>query len=290
MRKIIILLSIVAISMFGITAVALASPGDPYADAVIVYNEGPGVSNNNDNPNGALGAPEYNSTSGSGLFVSLGNGGSIELAFTNNVVVDGTGPDLRVIEVGGPENGDVYVSNDGGVTYTYLGYAYGQTSFDLLGTGLSFINAVKVVDLAPHSTGSPYAGFDLDAVIGLNSVDVLEVEIDIKPGSDPNSINLGSNGVIPVAILTTDDFDATTVDPGTVTLAGAGVAVRGKGNKSMSHVEDVDGDGDLDLLVQVETQNLDPDGFQNGLALLTGQTYGGQPIQGSDEIRIVPVE
>ena len=39
------------------------------------------------------------------------------------------------------------------------------------------------------------------------------VEIDIKPGSDPNSINLRSKGVIPVAILTTEDFDATTVDP-----------------------------------------------------------------------------
>jgi hypothetical protein len=29
----------------------------------------------------------------------------------------------------------------------------------------------------------------------------------IKPGSDPKSINLGSRGVLPVALLTTDDFD-----------------------------------------------------------------------------------
>ena len=33
-----------------------------------------------------------------------------------------------------------------------------------------------------------------------------------KPGSYPNSIDLISKGVIPVAILTTEDFDATTVD------------------------------------------------------------------------------
>ena len=40
-----------------------------------------------------------------------------------------------------------------------------------------------------------------------------KVTIDIKPGSDPNSINLGSAGVIPVAILSSEAFDATTVDP-----------------------------------------------------------------------------
>jgi hypothetical protein len=43
-------------------------------------------------------------------------------------------------------------------------------------------------------------------------------EIDIKPGSFPNSINPRSKGVIPVAILTTDTFDATTVDPLSVTF------------------------------------------------------------------------
>jgi hypothetical protein len=37
--------------------------------------------------------------------------------------------------------------------------------------------------------------------------------IDIKPGGDPNSVNPGSRGVVSVAILTTEDFDATTVDP-----------------------------------------------------------------------------
>ncbi len=52
------------------------------------------------------------------------------------------------------------------------------------------------------------------------------MSIDIKPGSDLNSINLGSNGTIPVAIFSTVDFDATTVDPLTVTLADASVKVK----------------------------------------------------------------
>lgn len=114
-----------------------------------------------------------------------------------------------------------------------------------------------------------------------------EIQIDIKPGSYPNSINLGSKGVVPVAILSSADFDATTVDPDTVVLAGAGVAVRGKGNKSLAHEEDVNGDGLMDLVCQVETENLDP-GLQTGSAILNGETYDGILFEGSDEIIIVP--
>jgi hypothetical protein len=122
-----------------------------------------------------------------------------------------------------------------------------------------------------------------------------DVTIDIKPGGG-NSINLGSSGVIPVAILSSDTFDATQVDPSTVTLAGAGVAVRGKGNKYLASEEDVNGDGRLDLVVHVETENLNPEEFQSGYAILTGSTYAvptssifvGVPIQGRDIIIVVP--
>ncbi len=53
---------------------------------------------------------------------------------------------------------------------------------------------------------------------------ILMVDIDIKPGGDPNSINLNSRGVIPVAILSTETFDATTLDPSTIVFEGAYVA------------------------------------------------------------------
>ena len=36
-----------------------------------------------------------------------------------------------------------------------------------------------------------------------------DVEIDIKPGSDPNSINPNSNGVIPMLLVGTDDLEVT---------------------------------------------------------------------------------
>lgn len=58
--------------------------------------------------------------------------------------------------------------------------------------------------------------------------------------------------MIPVAILSSPAFDATQVDPATVTLAGATVMRRGNGQFSC-HPEDVNADGLLDLVRQVMT-------------------------------------
>jgi hypothetical protein len=126
-------------------------------------------------------------------------------------------------------------------------------------------------------------------VTNLNAcVSAIEVIVDIKPDSEDNVVNLGSNGVVPVGIISTLDFDATTVDPETVFLAGADVAMRGKGNKLLSNIKDLNGDGLLDLEVKVETENLDPGTFQDGEAELTGLTYDDVAIYGWDAITIVP--
>jgi hypothetical protein len=121
-------------------------------------------------------------------------------------------------------------------------------------------------------------------VWGGNPVEL--VEIDIKPGSDPNCFNNDGHGVIPVAILGGVDFDASTVDPTTVTLDSAGVRVKGKSGNAGS-LEDTNGDGFVDLVVQIE----DVDGTYDGgstSATLTGELYDGTPIEGSDSICIVP--
>ena len=58
--------------------------GDVFADVVLDYAQGSGVGDatqappyGNGNPAAALGAPEFDATSGLGLYVSLGNSGSI---------------------------------------------------------------------------------------------------------------------------------------------------------------------------------------------------------------------
>ena len=110
------------------------------------------------------------------------------------------------------------------------------------------------------------------------------VKIDIKPGSLSNAINLGSGGNVPVAIFSTEAFDATTVDPTSVLLAGAKIRMKGKGYQS--NVEDVNGDGLMDLVVHIETTALDPTLFSEK-AVLEGMTFGGMMIRGSDFVTVV---
>ncbi|MDX2495105.1 MAG: hypothetical protein QNK27_09115, partial [Desulfuromusa sp.] len=107
----------------------------------------------------------------------------------------------------------------------------------------------------------------------------INVQIDIKPGSYPNSINLKSKGKVPVAILTTDDFDAYGVDPDTCEFAGA-YPLRWK-------MEDVNNDGYHDMLLNFYTQELDLT-KESTEATLEGETFDGLQIVGTDSVKIVP--
>ena len=94
----------------------------------------------------------------------------------------------------------------------------------------------------PVTIPPPVTGLDL----ALTPVDGCQItgDIVVKPGDDHESgapVNPSSNGVIPVAILTTDTFDATTVDPGTVRFGPSGATIA----HEQGHLVDVDGDGDL---------------------------------------------
>jgi hypothetical protein len=60
--------------------------------------------------------------------------------------------------------------------------------------------------------------FSFNDITTQQNIAELAAVIDIKPGNDTNSINLKSKGLVPVAILTTEDFDALSVDAGSVFL------------------------------------------------------------------------
>ena len=111
------------------------------------------------------------------------------------------------------------------------------------------------------------------------------VDIDIKPGGDPNSINPNSDGVVPAAILTTDTFDAAQVDPLTVAFGPNGATE----SDGQSHIQDVDDDGDMDLVLHFNIQDT---GIQCGdtEASLTGETFSGDAIEGTDTVKTAGCE
>lgn len=98
---------------------------------------------------------------------------------------------------------------------------------------------------------------------------VIDLHVDIKPESCPNPLNKKSNGVIPVAILGTEDFDVMTIDPETIrlSLGEEGVApLRWSWEDvatpfenfdvELCNCHDLNGDGYLDLTVKFKTQEV----------------------------------
>lgn len=215
---------------------------------------------------------------------------------------DGTDPNLTLYA--GAGNGSLDVSDfaAGSFVMGFLSNDAGQlVGFDnvlnvrvavqqLLDAGAQFI--VFVLRPNPLASGGTGALLYSSNEIGVFSdqfgpaeliVDLaLPIAIDVKPGKDRNPINLDSEGVIPVAILTTDVFDATTVDPSTVHFGAAGTEAA----TVHSALGDVDGDRDTDMILHFKTQ--DTGILCGGTSVsLTGETLTGQAINGSDAIKTV---
>jgi hypothetical protein len=109
---------------------------------------------------------------------------------------------------------------------------------------------------------------------------VRRIAIDVKPGDYPNAINPRSNGVIPVAVVSSASFDATSIDRTTVRF-GPDQAV-----PLTTSVEDVNSDGLKDLVFHFETQQT---GLQCGdtAIVLIGKTTALQQIVGADSVQTV---
>ncbi|MGH9788108.1 MAG: hypothetical protein ACRD4U_05340 [Candidatus Acidiferrales bacterium] len=196
------------------------------------------------------------------------------------------GPLSAIVKVDPDTGGQVVVSSEG-LFVSPTGVAVEASGDIIMSDQNAFGGSGGVIKVDPVSGSqtvlSP-GGLFVDPT-DVEIVHLTFVEIDIKPGSDPNSINLGAEGVIPVAILTTPEFDATTVDVSTLTLSGAAVRLRGK-SQNAKGLEDVDADGDLDLVAQFDINELE---LTEGstVAVLQGKTLSGEDIIGTDSVRVV---
>ncbi|MDT8304006.1 MAG: hypothetical protein RQ760_21165 [Sedimentisphaerales bacterium] len=154
-------------------------------------------------------------------------------------------------------------------------------------------------DLMGTLTGKYEDGTDIDLwILSDTSIKLVDIEneendgliIDIKPGSDENVINLKSRGVVPVAVMTTEDFQAGNINPDSVEFAGA--------SPVRSSLCDVDNDGDMDMLFHFRTQMLNLDetsteatltAMLKSLSMLKSAAAEntGEVLKGKDKVKIM---
>ena len=207
----------------------------------------------------------------------------------------------------------------------YLTHSSGSPSYDWYYDGADFLVNSQIPALTPlqeywsnPNEDYPYSGMvsDLDvtcfAMLFLEKVtaQVVPVYVDIKPGSCPNPLNLKSKGVLPVAVLGTEDFDVTMIDPLTILLSREGVEegvapirsdyedVATPFEGELCNCHDLNGDGYPDLTLKFETQVLVETlglGEVAGETIpltLTGnlrETANGTPIEGEDCVLVLDV-
>ncbi|MDB4516783.1 hypothetical protein N9089_04210, partial [Crocinitomicaceae bacterium] len=146
-----------------------------------------------------------------------------------------------------PETFSMIAPENGAYTVQAIGTDFGEFTISVVMTDL--VGEVREFEFvrttAPGLSTTLQVEYTPEAASDMSVIQV--VDIDAKPGSDRNPINLNSKGVIPISIFTTDDFNASWVDVSTVQFAGASPA--------QFAYEDLDGDGDMDLILHFRLQD-----------------------------------
>ena len=207
---------------------------------------------------------------------------------------------------------------------------YGAAWFDATGRLYLYHNSGKIyavdnLDTTPILVSAPYplvnSALTTSNNDGANCAagvqEDVEVQIDIKPTSCPNPLNLKSKGVLPVAILGTEGFDVTEIDPATVALFWVGsdpfdpiIPPDEISTPLRTALEDVAAPYDGELVDCLSCWEEGPDGFldltlkfdkQEIIAaivgevehgncislILAGNLFDGTPFSGSDIVKII---
>lgn len=134
------------------------------------------------------------------------------------------------------------------------------------------------MELVNPDAGTPY-GF-----CGLEFVGPLRIEIDIRPHNSRNPVHPASRGVIPVAILGSESFDVSGIDP---TTLGFGPNRGLPAHRNGPHRAHVNQDRIKDLLVhfRIEESGILP---TDAWACVSGSTLAGSDFEGCDRLSVVP--
>ena len=162
--------------------------------------------------------------------------------------------------------------------YVWPGGAWGTMSGEILSTVWALLTLEKISPPPPE----------------------IPVSVDIKPQSCPNPFNIKSRGVLPVAVLGTDEFDVTDIDPATIVLSREGVEgavsllrwayedVATPFGGELCDCHELGGDGYLDLTLKFRVAELVMNlelykvGGETLPLTLTGNLKSGTPIRGED--------
>lgn len=138
---------------------------------------------------------------------------------------------------------------------------------DLLRTGATFVLAMMVSHGMPlETTAQPKPA-------------VIQVMIDVKPGDTPTTLEPTREGMVPIAVLSTRDFDAAQIDADSVRAGATGT----EASMFKSMLEDVDRDKDVDLLLLFRVKDLALNCRVKAVTL-KGKMLKGQDIEGSEAV------
>ena len=167
-----------------------------FADTVLSYDPGALGTGTGDEPEAdymnaraALGPPDASGETG---FVSLGRGGSMVLGFTDNILIDGPGPDLAVTEIApGAEAVHVWVSSDGQVFQRAGRITREEPFVDIApvsrpDAGFTFVKLRD--DMWQEQDSGPAPGADIDAVGALHTA--ILIRIPVRRLFHPGTMNL----------------------------------------------------------------------------------------------------
>ena len=126
---------------------------------------------------------------------------------------------------------------------------------------------------------------------------IIDIVIDLHPGGESRSIQCKSAGSVSIAVLSTTEFDATSLDANTVRFGPTGTEAaerHQKNGEARRHVEDVNGDGLSDMVfhflmadIGVDCTDVPPGEQSISIdVFLTGSTNTGANVEGEDVIEL----